>query len=266
VLILLPPSEAKVPGGTGPSLTDLGLLSSADPIDVARRRVIAAAARMSGRDTNRVRAVLKLPAGTAAADLADNAAMLTSPTMPALPRFSGVLFAALDVASLDARTRLRAAASVLVFSGAFGVLTAEEPLPLHRLPASAVLPRIGGLTPYWRKHLARAMSERLEGAGLVVDLRSSDYAAMWVPAEHEKECLVSVRVVEQRNGVLRPVSWSAKHGKGLLARELLRSSTARSPIRTLEDVASAGERIGYRGIPRRLATGWALDLVVPAPS
>jgi cytoplasmic iron level regulating protein YaaA (DUF328/UPF0246 family) len=221
---------------------------------------------MSRRDTPRVRAALKLPAGSAAADLAANVAVLDSPTMPALERFSGVLFAALDVASFDARTRRPTAQSVLVFSGGFGVLTAEEPLPLHRVPASATLPAVGGLATFWRKALAGPMSDRLEGAGLVVDLRSSDYAAMWTPAEHERRSVVSVRVLERRDGVLRSVSWSAKHGKGLLARELLRSHRARTPVSTTEDVCAAAERIGY-AVARAPGSGSAmsLDLVVPGP-
>lgn len=271
MLILLPPSEAKLAGGDGPSLSELGLASGGDVLGAARARVLAAVARMSRHDTARVRAALKLPAGSAAADLGANVAVLDSPTMPALQRFSGVLFAALDVASLDRATRRRTAQSVLVFSGAFGVLTAEEPLPLHRVPASATLPRIGGLATFWRKSLAAPMSERLEDAGLVVDLRSSDYAAMWVPADHERRSVVSVRVLERRDGALRPVSWSAKRGKGLLARELLRSDRARTPVRTAEDVCAAAERIGYAVARIGYAVGRggpsgptrALDLVVP---
>jgi cytoplasmic iron level regulating protein YaaA (DUF328/UPF0246 family) len=263
VLILLPPSEAKVPGGTGPSLTDLGLLTSADALDVARRRVVTAAARMSGRNTARVRAVLKLPPGSAVADLADNVAMLTAPTMPALERFSGVLFAALDVTSLTARARRNAGDGVLVFSGAFGVLAADDLVPMHRVPASATLPRVGPVATLWRRALAGPMSARLADSELVVDLRSSDYAAMWRPTSAEQAKVLPVRVLEQRGDQLRPVSWSAKHGKGLLARELLRFHSARTPVETWEQVSAAAERIGYRAIPRQGPTGWALDLVVP---
>lgn len=267
MLILLPPSEAKLAGGDGPPLSELGLASGGDALAAARERVLAAVVRLSRHNTPRVRAALKLPAGSAAADLAANAAVLDSPTMPALERFSGVLFAALDVASLDGPTRRRTAQSVLVFSGAFGVLTADEPLPVHRVPASATLPRIGGLATFWRRSLAGPMSDRLEAAGLVVDLRSTDYAAMWVPADHERRSVVSVRVLERRNGVLRPVSWSAKRGKGLLARELLLSHRARTPVRTADDVCAAAERIGYAVAPAPQGEPVSsLTLLVPGSS
>jgi cytoplasmic iron level regulating protein YaaA (DUF328/UPF0246 family) len=266
VLILLPPSEAKQPGGVGASLEELGLLSSSEPLAAARRKVLAAVARTSRRNTARVRANLKLPPGSAVEDLADNAAVLSAPTMPALERFTGVLFAALDPASLSAGERRRAGASLLVFSGAFGVLRPDEPVPRHRVPASATLPAVGGLAAYWRKALRRPMSARLEDEPLVVDLRSSDYAAMWQPTAEEAPRVVPVRVLEDRDGTLRPVSWSAKHGKGLLARALVQDPKPRRPVATVEDVAAVASRLGYRPQCRDLPAGrTGLDLVVPAP-
>jgi cytoplasmic iron level regulating protein YaaA (DUF328/UPF0246 family) len=267
-LLLLPPSEAKTPGGDGPSLASLagirGLRVSDDALYAARMRVLRAVAAFCRRTPGKARAALKLPPGSAAADLAANIAALEAPTMPALDRFTGVLFAALDVSSLTGAQRVRAARSTLVFSGAFGALAGDEPVPLHRVPASATLPRIGGLAAYWRKALAVSLAPRIEGAGLVVDLRSSDYAAMWQPAPSQAGRVVTVRVLEDRGDRLQAVSWSSKHGKGLLARELLRSDSARRPVRTVDDVAAAAHRIGYDMSDRsgvRDAVG--LDLVVP---
>jgi hypothetical protein len=84
--------------------------------------------------------------------------------------------------------------------------------------------------------------------------------------------VVTVRVLEDRGGRLQSVSWSSKHGKGLLARELLRGDSARRPVRTAEDIASAAGRIGYGVQPRAAVTGLpgvpgqlgpGLDLIVP---
>ena len=85
--------------------------------------------------------------------------------------------------------------------------------------------------------------------------------------------MLTIRVLEDRGGRLQPVSWSAKHGKGLLARELLRSHSARRPVRTIDDVAAAAMRIGYDVRPRatvvaapgvRGLAGPGLDLIVPS--
>jgi len=80
-------------------------------------------------------------------------------------------------------------------------------------------------------------------------------------------------VLEDRGGRLQAVSWSSKHGKGLLARELLRADSARSPVRRFEDVTAAAGRIGYGVLPRATVTraagvrgelGPGLDLIVPS--
>jgi hypothetical protein len=272
-LLLLPPSEAKTPGGDGPSLASLaGVPTSDDALYAARVRVLRAVASFCRRTPGKARVALKLPPGSAAADLAANIGALDAPTMPALDRFTGVLFASLDVAWMTAKQRRQAYASTLVFSGAFGALAGDEPVPLHRVPASATLPRIGGLATYWRRVLAVSLAPRIDSEQLVVDLRSSDYAAMWQPAPSQAGRVVTVRVLEDRGGRLQAVSWSSKHGKGLLARELLRGDSARRPVRTVDDVASAAGRIGYGVLPRATVTsapglrgelGRGLDLIVP---
>lgn len=257
-----------MPGGSGPALAccsaPVAGLDGLDELHDARREVLTAVARFCRRSPAAARTVLKLPAGSAEEDLAANIAALDAPTMPALQRFTGVLFAALDPATLTAPQRRRAASSALVFSGAFGVLAGGEAVPLHRVPASASVPGVGGLTSYWRKVLAHALAPRVDHERLVVDLRSSDYAAMWRPSARQAPRVLGVRVLEDRAGTLLPVSWSAKHGKGLLARELLRSHTSRTPLRTAEHVAAAAERIGYYARLRTPVAGSpALDLILP---
>jgi cytoplasmic iron level regulating protein YaaA (DUF328/UPF0246 family) len=264
VLLLLPPSEAKVTGGDGPPLDAAS--DDATGLGAARREVLTAVAAFCRRVPRKAAAALKLPGGSAATHLADNIAALSLPTMPAVDRFSGVLFEALDVRSLTARQRARAGASVLVFSGAFGVLGGDEPVPVHRVPASATVPRVGGLTAYWRKRLDAVLAPRVDDAGLVVDLRSTDYAAMWQPTAGQRAAVVPVRVLEQRRAadgsvVRRPVSWSSKHGKGLLARELVRSHTGGRPLRGVGQVADAGRRLGYTVVETAAGTGRGLDLV-----
>jgi hypothetical protein len=273
VLLLLPPSEAKTPGGDGPSLASLGgSPASDDPLYAPRVRVLRAVAALCRRTPRKARVALKLPPGSAAADIAANIGALEAATMPALDRFSGVLFAALDVPSMTVEQRVRAARSTLVLSGAFGALTGDEPVPLHRVPASASLPRIGGLATYWRKVLAVSLAPRIDAEELVVDLRSSDYAAMWQPDASRAGRVVAVRVLEDRGGRLQPVSWSSKHGKGLLARELLRTDSGQRRVRTVDDVAAAAGRIGYGVLARAAVTGApglrgeigpGLDLIVP---
>lgn len=267
MLLLLPPSEAKIPGGDGPALRASGLGRAAGhPLAGARRKVLEAVARWCRDDPEEAASGLKLPAGTAAQDLADNAAALRAPTMPALDRFSGVVYAAFGAGRLDPPARAVALDAVRVFSGAFGMLAGDEPVPTHRVPAATTVPGVGGLTPFWRARL-RDVSPRLFADGrLVVDLRSTDYAAMWQVTGPLRQQVVPVRVlVERRSGrawVRRTISHPSKHGKGLLARELVTTVASGSPVTSAEEVAAAGERLGYRAELRRLpGSQTGVDLV-----
>jgi uncharacterized protein len=268
VLVLLPPSEAKVPGGDGPALRSVGV-DAPGGLGPARLKVLEAVAAFCHADPSRATAALKLPAASAADDLAANVAALDAPTLPALDRFSGVLYAALDAGSLGARERQVALASLLVFSGAFGFVAGDEPVPVHRVPAAATVPGIGGLTPFWRAQLRDATPRLFSDGGLLVDLRSTDYAAMWQVTGPLRSQVTPVRVLVERKAgrrwVRRVVSHPSKHGKGLLARELVVAAAAGRPARSAEDVAAAGERLGFRAETRRTTGAQvAVDLITRA--
>ena len=105
MLILLPPSEAKSTGGSGAPL-DLSSLSWPELADV--RRTIADDLVALSADRDAAMAALKL--GPKLANEVDaNAALFTSPTAPALDRYTGVLFDALDAGSLSPAARARLA-------------------------------------------------------------------------------------------------------------------------------------------------------------
>jgi hypothetical protein len=236
VRLLLPPSEAKRTGGQPSSSLGLGSGSGSglglglgfesSPI-AAHRREIAAALVDFCRDQPTAAAVaLALPARSRAEDLLANQVVLDAPVRPALDRYAGTVYEGLDVASLTATGRRRALASVLIFSGLFGVLTADEAIPAYRLPVAAALPDVGNLTAYWRSALRTRLPE-LIGDELVVDMRSSDYSAMWRPTGSLRDQVVVVRVLsEQPGGRLAVISYPSKHGKGRLARALLSSRAA----------------------------------------
>jgi cytoplasmic iron level regulating protein YaaA (DUF328/UPF0246 family) len=234
VLILLPPSEAKRPGGRGPSLSSS--VPGDDAISAARPAVLAALVDFCGGDADGAARALALPARSAAADLATNVAVGNSPTMPALDRYAGTVYEGLDARTLTPAARRRALDSILIFSGLFGVSRADEPVPAYRLPVSATVPGIGALTPYWRERLPGPLTE-LIGADLVVDLRSTDYAGMWRPAGDQREQLITVRILNTLpSGALSVVSYPSKHGKGRLARALVSS---RKRITTAAHVVDA---------------------------
>ena len=70
------------------------------------------------------------------------------------------------------------------------------------------------------------------GRGVVVDCRSSSYAAAWRPGPEVAARTVAVRVLREQDGARSVVSHMAKHTRGLVARALLQAPRApRTPSR-----------------------------------
>jgi cytoplasmic iron level regulating protein YaaA (DUF328/UPF0246 family) len=260
VRILLPPSEGKAPRGRARSLSVRGLEG---PLSEARLAVLEAVSAWCAEDPEAAAKGLGLPPTTAAADLAVNVKLLTAPTMPAIDRFQGVVFDGLSFATMDPGQRRITMRTVLIASGAFGLLAAGEPVPDHRVPMSSIVPGIGGLTPYWRGHLADTIPAMTASRHLVVDLRSCDYlGAPPVPVAQRRHVL-SVRVLTERAGSRSVVSYSSKLTKGRLARALVLAEAAGHKVRKPADVAEVAAAAGFRVEPGSTALGQpSLDLVL----
>ncbi|TAM82038.1 MAG: peroxide stress protein YaaA [Jatrophihabitans sp.] len=246
--ILLPPSEAKRPGGRGRPLADR---PSSGPLAATRAALTDALVRLLGGGCEAAAGALLLPPGAAPAALAANAAVRDAPTMPALRRYAGVVYAALDRDGLTPAERRLAGSAVIVFSGLWGALRGDEPVPDYRVPAKAKLPGVGVVATAWRPVLAGALPGML-GDGLVVDLRSGDYGAMWRATGDLRERVVSVRVLSPLPGGGRGVvSFASKQAKGRLARTMITAAAQGRPPRQAADVAEAWIASGGRDAAHR---------------
>jgi uncharacterized protein len=227
VLILLPPSETKAPGGDGPPL-DLDRLSYPSLMDV-RRSLLAEVVALAA-DPAAMTRVLDL-GPRQLEEVARNAAVLSAPTLPAIRRYTGVLFDALDHRSLRPAERSRSAGRLVVASALFGLVRASDPIPAYRLSAGSQLPGLPSLAGLWRPALGPVLAA---AAGeLIVDLRSGAYAA-FAPLPRA----VSVRVLTERpDGSRLVVSHANKAAKGRLARHLARSARDCSTIEDVERLA-----------------------------
>ncbi|TCO56834.1 peroxide stress protein YaaA [Actinocrispum wychmicini] len=209
MLVLLPPSETKAEGGSGPAL-DLAALSFPD-LDPVREKLVSALVDLAA----------DVPASLAALGLSErqsdevrrNTELRQSPTVPALSRYTGVLYDALDVAGMKRAERGRAGGRLAVASALFGLVRPDDLVPSYRLSASSAVPGVGPLGALWRP----ALGPVLAGLdGLVVDLRSGPYAALAKIPD-----AVTVQVVsEQVGGRRQAVTHFNKAHKGKLARAL----------------------------------------------
>jgi cytoplasmic iron level regulating protein YaaA (DUF328/UPF0246 family) len=232
VLVLLPPSETKAVGGDGPAL-DLGTLSHPE-LTATRRELIAALSTLAD----------DVPASLNALGLSErqveevrrNAELWDAPTTPALERYTGVLYDALDVRSLTTAERARADRRLAVASALFGLARGTDAIPAYRLSGGTSLPGIGPLRGVWRPALEPVLRSV---SGLVVDLRSGAYATLAKVPD-----AVDVRVLsEDVRGKRKVVSHHNKAHKGKLARALAQCP---DEPHSVEDLLSVAKDAGMR--------------------
>ena len=256
MLILLPPSEGKsAPAAGAPlDLTTLSLPSLTD----ARAAVLDALVDLCRTDPVKAASSLKVPK-TQAELVQRNAGLREAPAAPAREVYTGVLFDALGLATLSPAGAQRAATQVLVTSSLFGLVAPGDRIPAYRLSGDASLPGLGGVAGHWRAHLEPAGLEAL-GAGLLVDLRSSAYAAFWKPPTELAERVATVRVLHEHNGARKVVSHFNKATKGRIVRALLEAGAEpETPAALAEALGDLGWTVetGKQG-----RAGVQLDVVV----
>ncbi|MBB0967696.1 peroxide stress protein YaaA [Dietzia aerolata] len=231
--ILLSPSETKSVGGAGAPL-DLAALSLPSLTDT-RQKVADALVSVCTEDSVQAQQALGL-SDALADEVTLDAQLWTSPTAPALTRYTGVLYDALDQASFTKATRARAESRLWIGSALFGLVAAGDPIPHYRLSAGTKLPGLGTLRATWREALTGAVAPWSDE--VVLDLRSGGYHQLGpVPGA------VTVDVVtEYPDGSRKVVSHFSKHHKGLLARTLANS---RAELADLGAVVRVARRAGH---------------------
>ncbi|MFF2061208.1 peroxide stress protein YaaA [Streptomyces sp. NPDC058200] len=264
MLVLLPPSEGKAASGRGTPLKPESL--SLPGLAEARAAVLDELVELCAADEEKGREVLGLSEGLRG-EVAKNVDLRTAGTRPAGEIYTGVLYDALDLATLDTAAKRRAGKSLLVFSGLWGAVRVGDRIPSYRCSMGVRLPGLGALGAYWRTPMESALPEAA-GTGLVLDLRSSAYAAAWKPKGELAGRTATVRVLHARidpaTGAEKRsvVSHFNKATKGRLVRDLL---TAGVKPKNPAELVEALRALGYvveAAAPAKDSRPWALDVVV----
>ncbi|MFQ6398199.1 peroxide stress protein YaaA [Nocardia sp. KC 131] len=229
MLVLLPPSETKSDGGSDAPL-ELAALTMPQLTSV-RDRLIDEVVKLAA-DPDAARAVLGLGKG-ADAEIVRNASLRSSRTRPALERYTGVLYDALDARAFTRAQRAKADARLAIGSALFGAVRATDPIPAYRLSGGSKLPGLPTLSALWRDALPDALHAEAAGE-LVIDLRSGTYQQLGrVPG-----AITANVLTEHPDGSRTVVSHFNKHHKGLLARALVLTRADPTDIRAVARIAT----------------------------
>lgn len=226
--VLLPPSETKREGGSARPL-DIGALAF-EELSPLRERIVSALVDLASRPGECMR-VLKL--GPKLSHEVDrNASLRTSPTMPAIDRYTGVLFDGLEADTLTGTSREDVLASTYIQSALWGPISAGDVIPTYRLSSTSRLPSLGHSTQV----LWASATSNLEGlwSGFTLDMRSESYAAMTAPPAESEWFYLRV-ATRDSSGRVSALNHFNKKAKGELLRSLAISGGL-SAIRTRNDL------------------------------
>lgn len=250
-LFLLPPSETKRDGGVAGSRFALSRLRYRQ-LTSHRAAVLEALISLSSDEASGARA-LRLSARSAPAELARNRALRRSQMLPAIERYTGVLYDALGVTDWEPAARERATEHVVIQSALFGLIGANDPIPAYRLSHDSRVPELR-LVSHWSAPVA-AILARHEGP--IIDLRSEAYAALGPIPERGDARFIRVVAVGD-GGVARALSHANKSSKGRFLRSIL---AAGPPPRSIDDLIELSGTLGWT---LRAGAPGELDLVVPS--
>lgn len=239
VLVLLPPSETKRDGGDGGPV-DLATLSW--PNQLRTRREVTKSLAALGRNRDECARILKL--STKQLDeVVRNRTVLKSPIMPAIDRYTGVLFDALDALALPATARDFLRDHVAIGSAAFGVVRAMDLIPAYRLSFDSRLPglKAGSLKHAWVQAGTAALAAESD---FILDARSEGYASL-APLPNAANAIYLRVVTRGDGGALRALNHFNKKGKGEFIRALALDGSRAGNISSVQDLISWGQANGW---------------------
>jgi hypothetical protein len=244
VLIILPPSETKLPPPESGSPLDLGRLSFPSLTAMRERVMDALVATSQGPD-----ALRRLFVGPSLAEeVARNEHLRDLPTRSAIDTYAGPLYEGLDSGSWSSDTEKRAARQLVIVSALWGMVRPADRIPSYRLHVCSRLVGMDRLEPAWRTLLPPILADAAARHGPVLDLRSGSYQAVGRPTGLDDQT-VTLRIRPSPGGPARIGDVIAKRVRGEAATHLLMSGAdPEDPL----DIAEV------------LATRWSLEVDPPA--
>ena len=138
---------------------------------------------------------------------------------PALDAFQGDVYVGLDAKSMDDADREFADRHLRILSGLYGVLRPLDLMQAYRLEMGTGFsnPRGENLYAFWGSRIAETLNADMKDGDVLVNLASNEYFKS-VDRKALKAPIITPVFKEEKDGVLKIVSFFAKKARGLMVR------------------------------------------------
>lgn len=228
MIFLIPPSETKQAGGKK-TTSKLSFPELSEAREIVGDQLI----KLCSNEKVAIRALKLGP--TQLFELTNNRNLKTAPLLPAIQRYTGVLYDALKQ-GLTASQLAKARKLIYIQSALYGLISATDLIPSYRLSADSKLPETS-LKSIWRA-AHRNLWQRF-AKEVVIDLRSRAYAEL-APLPTEIESYRVEVFSEDSLGNRKILNHFNKQTKGQLLNALLQSD---KPV-SLAELQQLAKRAG----------------------
>jgi len=233
MLIVLPPSETKVSGGHDGQTLDLEALSFPSQ-NTIRASLVDQLVTLAADPELSVKALKLGPKGLP--EVVRNAQLRESGVLPAISRYTGVLYDALGRDTLDAAASTALNHSVAIFSALFGLIRAQDLIPAYRLSWDSALP-MGKPGLQWAQGPQSVWDNVSD---FVLDLRSEGYRSL---APVPEDIGVYINLVQPGpRGKRKALGHANKATKGALLRALVSEGAS---LESVTELIQWGQSVGY---------------------
>ena len=216
LLILIPPSEGKNSGDLNPPL-NLSTLSFDSLYSVREMLINSLISYMkSDHDPSKL-----LGVKTSALNLAisNNLKLLSSGTLPAISRYSGVMYKAIDYHGLNSDERFFFDQNVIIFSGLFGILNPLDLIPNYKLKMGSVISNQKTCAKIWGNPVTDVISN-ISSNKEIWDLLPTEHSVVCDYSRMKYSKKYSFKFYRDVNGKFKPVTHWTKFLRGSLVRYL----------------------------------------------
>jgi len=158
--------------------------------------------------------------------MAENAELDTAPTLPAIERYTGVMYDAIDHQSLDSDAQEVFGNSVIIMSGLFGMVRPYDMIPAYKLKMGGKLLRGKTCSAVWKRAITKTLAESAEDS-VIWDLLPIEHSAAWDSSRVPYKTRFTVKFLERNAaGEMRTINHWSKLLKGALIRHLVSNADA----------------------------------------